>query len=342
MTQSDLADVAKRLVGATGGVLAADESLPTMKKRFEAIGLESTEELRRAYREMLFTTPDIERYISGVILFEESTRHATSAREPFLRLLTDRGILPGVKVGTGNKQIPFFPDEVYTEGLDGLQQSLPTFKEQGVAFTKWRAVIAIGPGLPTDVAIEINTQLLARVAALSQQAGLVPLVEPEVLMDGEHGFDESFEATRRTLGSLMRELSTHRVQLDCLVLKTNMVMPGKRSSVGYSPDDVAAATIECLEQVLPPAVPGVAFLSGGQSELEATTNLNAMNTRGDLPWQLTFSFGRALLDSALRSWGGSPDGVATGQAQFLQRAQNNAAARQGRYTPEMESEQTVA
>jgi fructose-bisphosphate aldolase, class I len=337
VSQVNLGEMASRLVGRGKGILAADESLPTMKKRFDAIGADSTEELRRSYRQMLFTTPEIENYISGVILFEESTRHATEQGESFVRLLEGRGIIPGVKVGTGNQAIPGLPGEVYTEGLDGLREALPAMKSLGIAFTKWRAVISVGDGLPTQLAIDTNAQLLARMAAISQEAGLVPIVEPEVLMDGEHGFDESFDATHRTLQAVLGELAKHGVNLEGLVLKTNMVMPGKQSSAQYSDIDVAQATIRCLRDVLPPAVPGVAFLSGGQSEQEATANLNAMNNQGDLPWELTFSYGRALLDSALRTWSGHSENVQSAQARFLQRARNCAAARLGEYTPDMET-----
>jgi fructose-bisphosphate aldolase class I len=335
MTDADLAATAQRLVARGKGVLAADESLSTMAKRFDGIGLTTSEDLRRDYREMLFTTPDIERSISGVILFEESTRHRTRSGQPFVELLTSRGILPGVKVGTGNEPIPGYPGELYTEGLDGLQELLPAMRDLGIAFTKWRAVIAIGGGRPSSFAIETNAAALARMAAISQQAGLVPIVEPEVLMDGDHDIDASFAATQRTLRTVFDALAAHRVDLEGLLLKTNMVLPGKGSGVTSEPREVADATIRCFREVLPPALPGVVFLSGGQSEEQATLNLDAMNRAGDLPWELTFSYGRALLDSALRTWAGSSDNVEAAQARFLERAEANAAARAGRYAEQI-------
>jgi fructose-bisphosphate aldolase class I len=330
----DLETTARRLVARGKGILAGDESLSTMKKRFDGVGLESTEDLRRAYRQMLFTTPDFERFISGVILFEESTSHMTDDGEPFVDLLASKGILPGIKVGTGNKEIPGYPGEMYTEGLDGLQEALPAMRDRGITFTKWRAVIGVGQGRPSQFAIDTNAQSLARMAALSQQAGLVPIVEPEVLMEGTHSIDECRQATERTLRAVFTALPQHRVQLESLLLKTNMVLPGKESGVTCSPSEVAEATIACFREVLPPALPGVVFLSGGQSEDEATVNLNAMNAHGDLPWELTFSYGRALLDSALKSWAGSSENVAAAQERFLTRARNNADAREGRYSPQ--------
>ncbi len=330
----DLHTTARQLVARGKGILAADESLPTMKKRFDGIGLESSEDLRRAYRQVLFTTPDFERFISGVILFEESTSHMTDDGESFVDLLANKGVLPGVKVGTGNKEIPGYSGEMYTEGLDGLQEALPAMRERGIAFTKWRAVMAVGEGRPSPFAIDTNAESLARMAAISQQAGLVPIVEPEVLMEGAHGIDECREATERTLRSVFAALARHRVDLEGLLLKTNMVLPGKESGVSCSPNEIADATVGCFRAVLPPALSGVAFLSGGQSEDEATVNLNAINTRGDLPWELTFSYGRALLDSALRTWAGSKENVAAAQDRFLTRARNNAHAREGQYSPQ--------
>jgi fructose-bisphosphate aldolase, class I len=329
----DLETTAIRLVARGKGILAADESLSTMKKRFDGVGLESTEELRRLYRQMLFSTPDFERFISGVILFEESTSHMTDDGEPFVDLLASKGILPGIKVGTGNKEIPGYPGEMYTEGLDGLQEALPAMRDRGIAFTKWRAVMGIGQGRPSQFAIDTNAQSLARMAALSQQAGLVPIVEPEVLMEGTHGIADCRQATERTLRAVFAALAQHRVHLEGLLLKTNMVLPGKESGITCSPSEIAEATIACFRDVLPPALPGVVFLSGGQSEEEATVNLNAMNTGGDLPWELTFSYGRALLDSALKTWSGSDENAAA-QERFLTRARNNAEAREGRYAPQ--------
>ena len=308
-----------------------------MAKRFAPIGVDPTEEARRAYREMLFTTPDIEDHLSGVILFEESVHHASRDGRPFVRILDDRGIRVGVKVGTGNMPIPNYPGELYTEGLDGLQEQLPQMRDAGIRFTKWRAVMAIGEGRPTTFCIETNAELLARMAAISQQAGLVPIVEPEVLMDGGHGIDECFEATRYTLTSLFRHLSEHRVDLRATILKTNMVVPGSDSGRRASPEEVASATLECFAQVLPPALPGVAFLSGGQGEAEATANLNQMNLRPDLPWRLTFSYGRALLDSALHAWGAQRPHGAPAQAAFLRRVRCNGAATQGIYDGAMET-----
>jgi fructose-bisphosphate aldolase, class I len=336
MTADDLQATAKRMVAPGKGILAADESRGTIAKRFEAIDLASNEELRRSYRELLITAPKAEEFISGVILYEESVGHTDANGTTFAELLNARGILPGVKVGIGNKPLPNFPGEEYTEGLDGLQDWLPPMRERGVRFTKWRAVLHIGDGLPTRFGIDTQTRLLARVAALSQASDLVPIVEPEVLMDGDHGIDACYDATMRTLTSLFEALDDHRVALEGIVLKTNMVLPGKDATKA-SPDEIAEATLRCFDEVLPAALPGVAFLSGGQSEVEATENLQAMNTRGPQPWELTFSYGRALLDSALRTWKGDPVNAAEAQKVFLHRARCNAAARQGTYASRMEA-----
>jgi fructose-bisphosphate aldolase, class I len=337
MTTTDLATTAKALVADGKGILAADESDGTIKKRFDSIGVESTEENRRAYRDLLFTTEGMEEYISGVILFDETIRQSSSDGTPFPKLLESRGIIPGIKVDKGAKDLAGATGEQVTEGLDGLRDRLAEYRELGARFTKWRAVISIGDGRPSDYCIWVNAHALARFAALSQEAGLVPIVEPEVLMDGEHTIEESYRVTDRTLQALYTELFDQRVQREGSLLKTNMVVSGYDASGQADVDTVADETIRCLKNTVPAAVPGVVFLSGGMSDEDATARLNAMNQRGPHPWELSFSYGRALQAPALKAWGGREENVEQAQQAFYRRAKFNGAARSGSYAPEWET-----
>ncbi len=324
-------EAAFALVAPGKGILAADESHPTIAKRFKSIGVEATEEKRCAYREMLFTTEGIEEQISGVILFDETLRQSTATGEPFPSLLVSRGILPGIKVDKGAKPLAGSPGEVVTEGLDGLAQRLEEYSSLGARFTKWRAVIRIGDGLPTDYCINANAHALARYAALSIQAGLVPIVEPEVLIDGEHTIKKCSQVTERTLRRVFSELYHQGVSLQQILLKPNMVTSGTMCPERASEEEVASETIRCFLRAVPAAVPGVVFLSGGQSEEEATRHLNLMNRNRDVPWQLSFSFGRALQASTLSAWAGAEENRADAQAVFAERARVNGLARYGRY-----------
>ena len=332
----ELAETAKALVAEGKGILAADESDGTIKKRFDSIGVESTEENRRAYRELLFTTEGIEDYISGVILYDETIRQSSLDGTPFPKLLESQGVIPGIKVDKGAKPLAGAEGETVTEGLDGLRERLEEYREHGARFTKWRAVISIGEGIPSDYCIWVNAHALARYAALSQEAGLVPIVEPEVLMDGDHTIDESYRVTDRTLQALFTELFDQRVQREGLLLKTNMVLSGYDCSDQADDDTVAELTIKCLENTVPAAVPGVVFLSGGMADEDATARLNVMNQRGPHPWELSFSYGRALQAPALKAWGGDPSKMEEAQKAFYRRAKFNGAARFGSYAPEWE------
>jgi len=337
MASSDLKSIARAMVAPRKGILAADESFPTIKKRFDSINVESTEESRRAYRELLFTTSGVEAYLSGVITFDETMRHATKNGTPFPRLLSEAGIIPGVKVDAGAKSLAGYPEEKITEGLDGLRDRLTEYYRLGARFTKWRAVIKIGHGIPTGFCIDANAHALARYAALSQEAGLVPIVEPEVLMDGEHTIERCEKFTEATLSHVFFQLLAHRVSLDEMILKPNMVIAGKDCPTQASVTEVAEATVRCLLRTVPAAVPGIVFLSGGQSAKLATQHLNAMNALGDHPWQLSFSYGRALQEEALTTWNGDSAKVGAAQAAFLRRAKCLGAARYGKYTEAMEA-----
>ena len=337
LTTTDLETTAKALVAPGKGILAADESDGTIKKRFDSIGIESTEENRRAYRDLLFTTEGSEEYISGVILFDETIRQSASDGTAFPELLASRGIIPGIKVDKGAKPLAGAEGETVTEGLDGLRDRLNEYRELGARFTKWRAVISIGPGMPSDYCIWTNAHALARYAALSQEAGLVPIVEPEVLMDGEHSIDESYRVTSRTLQAVFTELYDQRVEREGALLKTNMVLSGYDASHQADVDEVAEQTIRCLRNTVPAAIPGIVFLSGGQSDEDATARLNAMNQRGPHPWELSFSYGRALQAPALKAWGGDSSKVEEAQKAFYRRAKFNGAARSGSYAPEWET-----
>ena len=333
---SDLETTARRLVAEGKGILAADESFPTIEKRFKSINVDSTEENRRAYRDMLFGTERLEEHISGVILFDETIRQSDSGGTSFPEVLSSKGIIPGIKVDKGAKDLALFPGEKITEGLDGLRGRLEEYYEMGARFTKWRAVIAIGDGIPTDFCIHANGHALARFAALSQEQGLVPIVEPEVLMDGDHSLDACFDATARTLTALFQQLELHTVSLPGTLLKTNMVLSGKDAAAQAGVEEVAEETVRVLEKTVPHELPGIVFLSGGQSDEVATAHLNAMNQFGTHPWELSFSYGRALQAPALSAWAGDPANVETGRNALLHRARLNGAARDGKYSPDME------
>jgi fructose-bisphosphate aldolase class I len=337
-----LHETATEIVAEGKGILAADESDGTIKKRFDSIGVESTEEARRAYRDLLFTTEGVEDYISGVILYDETIRQAAVDGTPFPKLLESKGVIPGIKVDKGAKPLALAEGETVTEGLDGLRSRLEEYRDLGARFTKWRGVISIGKGIPSEYCIWANAHALARYAALSQETGLVPIVEPEVLMDGDHTIERSFEVTSRTLHAVFTELRDQRVQPEGILLKPNMVLSGYESSDQVSHEVVAAETIRCFKRHVPAAVPGIVFLSGGQSDEDATANLNAMNAMGPHPWQLSFSYGRALQAPALKAWGGKEENVEAAQHAYYHRAKMNSAARTGMYAPEMEKEAAVS
>jgi len=336
MDRAKLESVARQLVADGKGILAADESQPTIKKRFDTITVESTEENRRAYRNLLFTTPNVEEYISGVILFEETLRQKSLDGVAFPQLLSGKGILPGIKVDKGAKSLAGFSGEKITEGLDGLRERLAAYKDLGATFAKWRAVITIGKDIPTRFCIDANAHALARYAALCQEAGLVPIVEPEVLMDGPHDIQRCQDVTAATLKSVFNALFEHCVLLEGMLLKPNMVLSGKECPKQAGVAEVAERTVRTFRQVLPAAVPGIVFLSGGQSSELATEHLNAMNALGKHPWELSFSYGRALQEHALKAWQGRADAVAAAQRVFHHRASCNGAARYGKYDKAME------
>jgi fructose-bisphosphate aldolase, class I len=336
MSKQELEKVARALVAKGKGILAADESMGTIKRRFDSIKIESNENNRRGYREMLFTTKGIEEAISGVILFDETLRTKASDGTPFAQLLSKKGIIPGIKVDKGTVDLPEFPGEVVTEGLDGLRGRVKEYSELGARFAKWRAVINIGEGIPTRTCLQANAHALARYAALCQEGGLVPIVEPEVLLDGSHTIERSQEVTEQTLKITFSELFEQRVYLEGMILKPSMVVPGKDNPKQASVEEVAERTIRCLKRTVPAAVPGIAFLSGGQSAEKATEHLNAMNKMGPLPWEVSFSYARALQDPALKAWKGEAANVATAQQIFYHRAKCNSAARSGNYNKQME------
>lgn len=319
------------------GLLAADESNTTIAARFRPFAIEPTEENRRSYRQMLFTTPDLATYISGVILFDETIRQRADDGRTFVELLVERGITPGIKVDRGTTPLAGAPDERITEGLDGLRERLQEYRTLGARFAKWRAVISIGSGRPSSYALDTNAHDLARYAALCQEMGMVPIVEPEVLMDGDHSLEQSFEATEATLDRVFTSLRAQRVVLEQMLLKPNMVLPGAGSPRQATVLEVAEATVGCLRRAVPAAVPGIVFLSGGQAPLTATAHLNAMNTMPTgRPWPLSFSFARALQAPALEAWRGESSNLTAAQRAFYHRAHCNSAAREGRYTTEVE------
>ena len=339
---AELESTARALVAEGKGILAADESDGTIKKRFDSIGIESTEETRRAYRELLFTTEGNGEYISGVILFDETIRQSSSDGTPFPKLLDSKGIIPGIKVDKGAMPLALAPNETITEGLDGLRARLEEYRVLGARFAKWRATYAIGKDIPSEYCVWTNAHALARYAALCQEAGLVPIVEPEVLMDGSHSIDDSATTTGRVLQAVYTELHDQRVDYRGTLLKPNMVLSGYDAPGRAGVDEVGDATLDVFYRHIPAAVPGIVFLSGGQTDEDATAHLNAMNKQGPHPWQLSFSYGRALQAPALKAWGGKPENVEAAQRAFYHRAKLNSAARSGMYAPEMEKEAVPA
>jgi len=338
MNRSELETIARSMVAKGKGILAADESNGTIKKRFDNIKVESTEEARRSYRELLFTAPAAADHISGVILFDETIRQKTKDGTPFPQYLQSLGIVPGIKVDQGAKALAGYPKETITEGLDGLRERLAEYHRLGARFAKWRAVIDIAENIPSKFVIDSNAHALARYAALCQEANIVPIVEPEVLMDGAHTLERCEEVTSDTLSAVFSQLHSHRIHLEGMILKPNMVISGKKCPTRANPQQVAAATLRCLKRYVPTAVPGIAFLSGGQSSPEATEHLNLMNKLGPHPWALTFSYGRALQEEALKAWGGKAENVAVAQKAFLRRAKFTGLAQQGSYDPKREQE----
>jgi len=336
MARNELHETARALVAEGKGILAADESSGTIKKRFDSIGIESTEENRRAYRDMLFTTPEVEEFISGVILFDETIRQSALDGTPFPELLASKGIIPGIKVDEGAKPLALAPGETVTEGLDGLRARLEEYRGLGARFAKWRATYSITDTLPSDECIWTNAHALARYAALCQEAGIVPIVEPEVLQDGTHTIERSEQVTSRVLDALYTELYDQRIDVAGTLLKPNMVLSGYEASSRAGVDEVAKQSLHAYYKHVPAAVPGIVFLSGGQSDEDATAHLNAMNAGGPHPWQLSFSYGRALQAPAIKAWGGKPENVEAGQRAYYHRAKMNSAARSGLWAPELE------
>ena len=331
-----LEETALAMVAPGKGIIAIDESNSTIKKRFDAVGIECTEENRRAYRELLLATPNLSDHISGAILFDETLRQSTRDGVPFTKLMLDRGILPGIKVDRGPQPLAGFPGEVVTEGLDGLRDRLAEYARLGARFAKWRAVINIGDDYPTSTGIDANTHALARYASLCQEAGIVPMVEPEVIMDGSHDIDTCFDVTEATLRSLFDAMYKHNVMLEGSILKASMVLSGKDCEEQADIDEVAEATLRCLKSTVPATLPGIVFLSGGQSDRAATEHLNAMNALGGNPWPLSFSYGRAMQSAALDLW--SKDihaNVAAAQKIVSRRARENGMAALGRWTAEL-------
>lgn len=325
-----LQDIAKKLLFPGKGILAADESVGTADKRFEKLGIPKTAEMRRKWRELLLSTPGIERGLSGVILFDETLRQNTERGVPMAKVLKDKGIVVGIKVDKGTVPLSNFPDEKITEGLDGLSLRLSEYVSLGAEFTKWRSVILIGKNIPTDECIEANAFLLAQYAARSEEAGMVPIIEPEVLLDGDHTIEESRETIKRTLKIVFETLKKYRVDLSGLILKSSMALPGKDSGRKATAEEVAKETIFALKDSVPPEVPGVVFLSGGQTSEEATANLNAMAKIGPHPWRLTFSYSRALQDPVMKAWMGSDANALNAQDIFLKRVEETALASLGK------------
>jgi fructose-bisphosphate aldolase, class I len=333
----ELRATATALVAPGKGILAADESSGTIKKRFDSIQVESTEDRRRAYRELLFTTEGAAEFISGVILYDETLRQRAADGTPLPEVLSRQGVIPGIKVDKGTTALAGFEGEKVTEGLDGLAKRLAEYRDLGARFTKWRAVITIGEHIPSPTCIQANAEALARFAALSQEAGLVPIVEPEVLMDGDHTIERCDQVTRDTLAETFQALRRHRVRFDGMLLKPNMVLSGSECPTQAGVEEVARATVDALGDTVPASVPGIVFLSGGQSDEAATAHLNAMNRLGGVPWQLSFSYGRALQAPALKAWKGETANGPAAQRAFLHRARLNGAARSGSWTEAMET-----
>ncbi|HLF72204.1 MAG TPA: class I fructose-bisphosphate aldolase [Dehalococcoidia bacterium] len=344
---AELAETARALVAPAKGILAADESSGTIKRRFDAISVENTEDNRRNYRELLFRTPGANEFVSGIILFDETIRQKAADGTPLVKVLESQGIIPGIKVDAGAKPLAFAEGEVVTEGLDGLRERFAEYRELGARFSKWRAVIPIGAKIPSHYGIEVNAHALARYAALSQEAGIVPIVEPEVLMDdsagggiGDHSIERCFEVTRWMLHAVFNQLLQQHIQLSGMLLKPNMVLSGKKASNRAPAEKVAEMTVTCFKDTVPAAVPGIVFLSGGQSDEEATVNLDAINRYaakvGGVPWELSYSYGRGLQAAPQKAWAGKAENVKAAQAAYYHRAKVTSAARQGRYEASME------
>jgi fructose-bisphosphate aldolase, class I len=337
MNLAELNKVAEAMVAPGRGILAADESTGTIKKRFDTIGVESTADNRRDYRELMFrATEAMSKYISGVILYDETIRQNAKDGTPLVKVIEKTGAIPGIKVDKGTKPLPFSPAEVITEGLDGLRERLVEYRGLGAKFAKWRAVIDIGPQIPSYAAIMTNAHALARYAAICQEEDIVPIVEPEVLMDGTHTIEDAYRVTSRVQHAVFTELRDQRVEFEGMLLKPNMVLAGYDSSKQATVEEVAAATIRCLRHHVPAAVPGIVFLSGGQSDELATAHLDAINRLGEQPWQLSFSYGRALQAPAQQAWAGSEENVPGAQQAYLKRARLNGLARSGQYSPKLE------
>ncbi|MET0708627.1 MAG: class I fructose-bisphosphate aldolase [Tardiphaga sp.] len=342
MNLADLNTVARAMVAPGKGLLAADESGGTIKKRFDVIGVESTEASRRDYREMMFRSQEaMSNYISGVILYDETIWQDAADGTPQVKLIEAAGAIPGIKVDEGTQPLPGCPGELVTVGLDKLAERLAKYYERGARFAKWRAVIDIGSGVPSMTAIHVNAHALARYAALCQQAQIVPIVEPEVLMDGDHDIDRCVEVTTRVLNKTFQELRIQRVELEGMILKPNMAVSGKKSKTQAGVQEVAEKTVRMLKACVPAAVPGIAFLSGGQSDPEATAHLDAMNRIGGLPWPLTFSYGRALQAAPQKAWAGKAENVAAGQQAFIHRARMNSLASKGEWTADKEPQKAA-
>ena len=334
---SEMEGIARAMVAKGKGILAADESTGTIERRLKSIGAANTEDNRRGWRQLLFTAPGIGKYVSGVILFDETLRQKSTDGVPLVDVLTKQGVIPGIKVDKGTKALAGSPTEMITEGLDGLRERLQEYRSLGARFTKWRAVITIGEGIPSAYCITANAHALARYAHLSQEAGLVPMVEPEVLMDGSHSIERCYEVTEATLHAVFNELYEQRVSLEAMVLKPNMVLSGSAAANRAGAREVAERTVQCFKRTVPAAVPGIAFLSGGQGDDEATVNLDAINRLPEKgPWELTFSYGRGLQATPLKAWGGKPENVTKAQEVLLYRAQVTSAARGGAYTAALE------
>ena len=339
MNVRTLEETARELVSPGRGILAADESFGTIGKRFEAVGIEADEESRRAYREMLFTTEGIGEYLSGAILFDETLRQKASDGRSLPQVLLDHGVIPGIKVDKSTVDLPLSQGEKFTQGLDGLGERLAEYKGMGARFAKWRAVITIGNGIPTKGCVESNARALALYAAFCQDQGLVPIVEPEVLIDGDHSLEECYKVTEWTLHATFQDLYEQNVEYSGMLLKPNMVISGKNAERRAGVEEVARATVDCLLRTVPAAVPGIVFLSGGQGVTQATAHLNAMNTMHQgLPWELSFSYARALQEPPMEIWGGEAGNVEEAQKAFYHRLKMNGAARSGSYSEEMESE----
>jgi fructose-bisphosphate aldolase class I len=339
MDISALNATAKAMIARGKGLLAADESAPTIAKRFKKYNIDNTPDMRRAWRELLLGTPGLSQYVSGAILYDETIRQNASDGTPFAQFMQRAGMIPGIKVDTGAKDLALYPNEKITEGLDGLRERLKEYYAMGARFCKWRAVITIGADIPTPYCIDANAHALARYSALCQENGLVPMVEPEVLIDGDHSLEACYEASVRTLRALFRQLAEHRVAFEGTILKASMVISGAAAAKRAGVEQVANATVKCLLNTVPASLPGVVFLSGGQSPEEATAHLNAMNVRhGNLPWPLTFSYSRALQEPVMAIWLGKPSNVTAAQKELLKRARFNALASVGKYQPQMERE----